>query len=125
MAADEPIEYEDGEEGIVIERRVTGIRIAYTLLFFVIAQVVETALTVIVLFELIYSLVTERPPSGVVRGFANRVLAYFYRIGRYVTYNDPEPPFPFREFPEEVEAVGELSGGSMELEQQDSEWRSS
>jgi len=40
-----------------------------------------------------------------VRRFANRVLSYFRRTGRYLSHNDSGPPFPFRDFPEEVRAI--------------------
>ncbi|MEE2703129.1 MAG: DUF4389 domain-containing protein [Myxococcota bacterium] len=93
------------EDEVTISRGATGLRILYTVLFFVIAQVLETVFSVIVLFELVYTLILEREPSPIVRRFANRVLSYFYRIGRYLSYNDSEIPFPFRDFPEEVEAI--------------------
>jgi hypothetical protein len=96
------MEYEEQE----IERGETGVRILYTLLFFVIARVVETVLLVVILYEIVYTLITQSPPTEGVRSFANRTVSYFYRIGRYLTYNDPEPPFPFTDLPSEVEAVG-------------------
>ncbi len=93
------------EEEATLSRGATGVRIIYTLLFFVIARVLETVFLAVVLFQLVYALILEREPSPIVRGFANRILSYFYRIGRYLSYNDSELPFPFRDFPEEVEAI--------------------
>ena len=92
-------EFEETE----IERSETGVRVVKSLLFLVIYQVVETVLTALVVFSLIFALVTKSPPSPRVRRFANRVLAYGYRMGRYLTYNDERAPFPFDEFPEEIE----------------------
>ena len=86
-----------------IERRDTGLRIALTLLFVVIAAVLDSVLGVIVVFQLLWSLFTRTPPRRPVRDLANRIVAYYYRIGRYLTYNDSRPPFPFSEFPEVVE----------------------
>ena len=96
------MENEDQE----IERGETAIRALYTLLFIIITRVVETVLLVVILFELVYTLITQSPPSKGVRGFANRTLSYFYRIGRYLTYNDTQPPFPFTDLPDEVEEIG-------------------
>jgi hypothetical protein len=86
-----------------IERKETAIRVLLSLLFVVIVQVVETILGVIILFELAYALITKQPPGERVRRFANRTLSYLYRIVRYLTYNEPGLPFPFSDFPSEVE----------------------
>jgi hypothetical protein len=86
-----------------IERSATGIRILLTVLFAMIGRVVELLLTVLVLFELGYTLVTQQPPSRKIRDFANQVCAYLYRVARYLTYNEAEPPFPFTDFPEAIE----------------------
>ena len=100
----EPIEHplDDLDEG-EIERGETGIRILLTLLFAVIAAAVEAVLTVLIVFSLGFALLTRRPPSERVRELSNRVIAYYYRIGRYMTYNDRCPPFPFSDFPEALE----------------------
>ncbi|MGH0031610.1 MAG: DUF4389 domain-containing protein [Myxococcota bacterium] len=92
----------DGE----IERGETGVRILLTLLFTVVAAALEAVISVIVVFELAWALVTRRRPDPRVRDLANRVVAYYYRIGRYLTYNDDAPPFPFADFPEAVEPPG-------------------
>ena len=91
-----------------IERAETGIRFVYFLIFLIIGRVVETVLVTVILFELLFTLVTRQAPGDSVRGFANRAVAYFYRIGRYLTYNDPDPPFPFAEFPPEVEPIAPI-----------------
>ncbi len=95
----ESSEFEDG----VIERPETTLRLVKSLLFILIYQVVETVLITLVAFSLIVAFVTKAPPSERVRRFANRVLAYGYRMGRYVTYNEERAPFPFDDFPEEIE----------------------
>ena len=87
-----------------IDRGATGIRIVLTILFAVIARVVELLLAVLVVFELGVALVTQQPPSRKIRDFANQVCTYLYRLTRYLTYNEAEPPFPFTDFPETIEA---------------------
>jgi hypothetical protein len=92
-----------------IERKETAIRILLTLLFVVIVErVIDAVLAVVILFELVYALITRRPPGERVRRFANRTLSYRYRITRFLTYNEPEPPFPFADFPSEVEPPAPL-----------------
>lgn len=87
-----------------IDRGATAIRIVLTVLFAIIARVVELLLTVLVVFELAFTLVTQQPPRRKIRDFANQVCAYLYRVTRYLTYNEAEPPFPFTDFPEALEA---------------------
>jgi len=96
-------------EGIEIERKDTGIRIVISLLYWVILEVVKTVLAVLVIFELIYTLITKKPPSEAVRTFTNRALSYHYRLLRYLTYNEPHRPFPLSEFPPQVEPSGPIT----------------
>lgn len=93
--------YEHDEEEV--ERGDTGIRIALTVLFALIATVLEGALSLIVVFSLLWTLITKRPPSPRLRDFANRIISYYYRIGRYLTYNESRVPFPFSDFPAALE----------------------
>ena len=86
-----------------IDRSETGIRILLTILFAFVRGVVDSLLGVIVLFELLWTLITRQPPSPRLRELANRVVAFEYRIGRYLTYNEGSVPFPFSEFPREIE----------------------
>jgi len=87
-----------------IDRGATGIRIVLTLLFYLVARVVELLIGVLVVFELGFALVTQQPPRRTIRDFANQVCTYLYRVTRYLTYNEAEPPFPFTDFPEPIEA---------------------
>jgi hypothetical protein len=99
----------------VIERRDTGLRILLTLLFLLIATVIESVLALIVIFELLWALVTKEVASPRVRDLANRMIAYYYRVGRYLTYNESQVPFPFSDFPGPVEPGG-WRGGSPEAD---------
>ena len=86
-----------------IDRKDTGIRILLTILFALIVGLVESVLGLIVLFALLWALITKQPPAVGVREFANRIITYYYRIGRYLTYNESLAPFPFSDFPEALE----------------------
>ncbi len=93
-------------QGFEISRGATGVRCLLALLFFVITRVVGTVVLVVVIFELLYTLITTSPPPERVRSFANRALSYIYRVLRYLTYAEPRPPFPFADFPDEIEPLG-------------------
>lgn len=86
-----------------IDRVDTGIRLVLSLLFVVIAEVVETVLRVLTVFSLLFALVTGDPPAAAVRRLSNQISTYLYRIYRYLTYNESRAPFPFRELPEALE----------------------
>src|SRR5262245_45566139 len=89
-----------------IERTDTGIRILLSILFLLIAEVLRIVLGVTTAFCLAWTLATKRPPRERVRHFANRVLSYQYRLSRYLTYNEATQPFPFADFPAELEPPG-------------------
>jgi hypothetical protein len=89
----------DGE----IPRSETLHRVAYTVLFAIIASALRTALALIVVFELGFALITRLPPGPRVRVLANRITTYYYRVLRYLTYNESRAPFPFSDFPEPLE----------------------
>jgi hypothetical protein len=86
-----------------IERHDTLMRMLYSLVFFFISRLVLAAIGLLVVFELVYTLVTMTAPSLRVREFGNRAVAYLYRIHRYLTHNEAELPFPFSDFPKELE----------------------
>jgi hypothetical protein len=92
----------DGER---ISRGRTAARIGLSLIFVLLARVAEGVLGAVIVFELLYALVTERPPSVEVRRFANRVLSYLVEVARYLTCASDAPPFPFADFPPELDYV--------------------
>jgi hypothetical protein len=96
----------DADTGPEIDRSETAIRIALTVLFALIAAVADTALKALVIFELVWTLVTKQAPRPRVRELGNRILAWYYRIGRYLTYNESRVPFPFSDFPRPLEPPG-------------------
>lgn len=82
-----------------IERKETGIRIGLTVLFVLILRVVEIVLGAIVIFQLLFALITKRAPGERIARFANRIITYVTQLLRYVTYQDDQRPFPFSDFP--------------------------
>ena len=94
------MDYEEGG----IERTDTALRMAYSLLFALIISVLETVVGALVVFQLLYTLVTKREPSQRVCELGNRISTYFYRMLRYLTHNSDALPFPFNDFPDAIEA---------------------
>ena len=91
------------EEDERIPRLETGLRILLSLLFVLVGSILEMVLGVIVIFQLLVALVTQQASSLRVRAFANRIVSYYYKLGRYLTYNESRVPFPFSDFPEAIE----------------------
>ena len=92
---------ENGQEQIVSGKQI-AIRLLYTILFLVILGIVLFIVKVVVIFQFIY-LFSIRKPNESVRQFSNKIAAYGYRIFRYVTLNESQRPFPFADYPPELD----------------------
>ena len=91
------------DEGELIDRKETAVRALFTLLLWVALRLALTVIGAVVILELLVTFVTRQPPGLTLRRFGNQALSYAYRILRYATFNEDAAPFPFREFPAEVE----------------------
>jgi hypothetical protein len=89
-----------------VSRKKIAIRLLYTIMYLIIFEILKTVIQVTVVFQYIYLLIT-RKYSNPLRNFSNKVATYAYRIIRYVTLNENLRPFPFHEFPEEMEKPGD------------------
>jgi D-alanyl-lipoteichoic acid acyltransferase DltB (MBOAT superfamily) len=91
---------------VTISRKQVAIRLLYTLLYAAIFELVKTIVFLITLFEYFILLLTLKHNEPA-RAFANRVSTYGYRVMRYLTLNENQRPFPFSDFPEEIELPDE------------------
>jgi hypothetical protein len=85
-----------------VSRTQIVIRLLYSVLFLVILGVVNFLIQLATVFQYIMLLITLSP-SEPVRRVTNLVAVYGYRVMRYLTLNDNARPFPFTEFPPEME----------------------
>ena len=85
-----------------IPRGKIGIRLIFTLLFLVILSLMHFLIQMIALIQYVVLLIT-RSYSEPLRSFSNKAAAYVYRLIRYITLNDNIRPFPFTDFPQEIE----------------------
>lgn len=85
-----------------LSRKKVGIRLLYTIMYLIIFEILKTVIQITAVFQFIYLLITQKYSSPL-RNFSNKVATYAYQIIRYVTLNDNHRPFPFHEFPEEME----------------------
>jgi D-alanyl-lipoteichoic acid acyltransferase DltB (MBOAT superfamily) len=84
------------------------IRLLYTVLFLIVFGIVHAIINLVTVFQYILLLITLKE-SQPVRRFANQLAVYGYRVMRYLTLNDNVRPFPFSDFPQELEPpVGEV-----------------
>jgi hypothetical protein len=79
-----------------------GIRLLFTLLFLPIYGFCNFLVVVTTVFQFALLFITLKH-SEPVRAFANRVISYAYRVWRYVSLNSSQRPFPFAEFPADLE----------------------
>jgi D-alanyl-lipoteichoic acid acyltransferase DltB (MBOAT superfamily) len=89
-----------------LTRKQVAIRLLYTLLYAAIFMVVKTIILLVTLFEYFILLVTLQHNEPA-RLFANKVATYAYRLMRYMTLNENLRPFPFSDFPAEIELPDE------------------
>jgi len=90
------------EPQVTPSRKQVAIRLLYTLLYAAIFELVKTVIFLITLFEYFILLLTLRHNEPA-RIFANKVATYGYRVMRYLTLNENQRPFPFSDFPAEIE----------------------
>ena len=91
---------------VTISRKQVAIRLLYTLLYMAIFELVKTIVVLISLFEYFFLLITLQHNEPA-RNFANKVATYGYRVMRYLTLNENQRPFPFSDFPAEIELPDE------------------
>ena len=95
-------EQTEKEQIPVVSRKQIGIRLLYTILFLVILGIMLVITKVVVVFQFVYFFSTRKPNESV-RKFSNKISTYIYRIFRYITLIESQPPFPFTDFPTELE----------------------
>jgi hypothetical protein len=85
-----------------VPRGKIGMRLLLTILYLVILHVVQFVVQVLCLVQYIILFIT-RTHSEPLRKFSNQAASYAYRLIRYATLNENARPFPFTEFPKEIE----------------------
>lgn len=77
-------------------------RLLFTLLFLPITSICNVLVVLATLFQFTLLFITLKH-SEPLRAFANRVISFTYRVWRYISLNSSRRPFPFAEFPAELE----------------------
>jgi predicted membrane protein len=83
-------------------RKQIAVRFLFTILFLIVFEIVKTIIQVAVLFQYVYLFITKKHNEPV-RNFSNKVTTYGYKVLRYLTLNENLKPFPFGEFPKEMD----------------------
>jgi len=89
-------------ESKTFPRKKIFVRLLYTVFFFIIFEILKIIIQVSVLFQYVYLLISKTY-SEPVRNFTNKVSIYAYKVLRYVALNENEKPYPFNDFPQEIE----------------------
>ena len=85
-----------------VSRKNIAIRLLYTLLFSIAFGILHMLINLSIVFQYILLFITGSA-SEPVRRFTNQLAAYTYKVVRYVTLNDNDRPFPFSNFPQDLE----------------------
>lgn len=94
------------EEETKTPRAQIAIRLGLSILYLIILEVLKIVVQVSVLFQFVYLFITQKHNQPL-RNFSNKVATYAYKIIRYTTLNENAKPFPFSEFPSEMEGSEE------------------
>jgi hypothetical protein len=78
------------------------VRLLFSILYLVINEIVRVILQLCVLAQYVWLLVFL-DVNGPIQRFSNRLAAYGYRVMRYAAVVDNAKPFPFRDFPAEID----------------------
>lgn len=77
-------------------------RLFLTILFLAVFEIIKLSIYLTVFCQFVYALTTKKDNKALIR-FANKLTTYAYKTLRYTTLNENEMPFPFKDFPEEME----------------------
>ena len=83
-------------------RQKIALRLLFTLVCMAILEILKLVLNAVTLFQFLFLLITQRY-SEPLRSFSNKAATYAYRLIRYATLNENARPFPFSDFPPEIE----------------------
>lgn len=85
-----------------VTRGQIAMRLLYTILFLAVFEILKSIIWLTTLFQYVYLFISLQH-SEPVRVFTNKLVSYAYRVSRYNTLNENRRPFPFTEFPAEME----------------------
>ncbi len=79
-----------------------AIRFLYTIFFLVVFEILKIIIQVSVIFQYVFLFITKTY-NNPMRNFSNKVSVYAYKVMRYLTLNENREPFPFQDFPKEMD----------------------
>lgn len=87
-------------------RKDVAVRFLFTLLFFIVFEIIKIIIEVVVLFQFVFLLFKLKPNQSI-KNFSNKVAVYGYKILRYISFNEKPLPYPFTDFPSEIDPPDE------------------
>ncbi len=87
---------------MLLARKDIALRLIYILFFVMILGILKGLVILAVLVQCVYVLVTTRHHPAI-RDFSNKLSGYTYRVMRYMTLNENPKPYPFGDFPANIE----------------------
>jgi hypothetical protein len=79
-------------------------RLLYSLVCLLAFEIMKILVQLTVLVQYLL-LLTVKGYSPALRGWSNNLSAYAYRLIRYLSLTENQPPFPFAAFPERLETI--------------------
>jgi hypothetical protein len=85
-----------------LSRKKIAFRFLYTVFFVILLEILKLVIQLTVVFQYIFLFITTEYNEPV-RKFSNKVAVYAYKVMRYVTLAENARPFPFSDFPPEMD----------------------
>ena len=95
----------DQGEGKSLRTRI-AVRFLYTILCLILFEILKFFIQASTIFQFVYLFITQKTCEPL-RTFSNKAASYGYQLMRYMTLNSSFRPFPFADFPAEVDAPEE------------------
>jgi len=83
-----------------LKEKSSWLRLLFVILFVFICYVALGLIALVMLFQILYTLITGKPNEKVLP-FSRQLTAYIRDILHYLTYSTEERPFPFSDWPGE------------------------
>jgi hypothetical protein len=85
-------------DDLVEEKDPVVLRIAYTVMFYVVLRLLDIAIAVIAVVQGVYVLTGHSPQADLAR-FAGALSRYVGQVAAYMTWTTDQKPYPFAEWP--------------------------
>lgn len=83
-------------------RKKIAIRFLYTIFYLFVFEIIKLIIQGLFVFQYVYLFITKKYSNHII-DFSSKLSVYTYKILRYISLIENDKPFPFKNFPKEIE----------------------